>query len=109
MQKYLGYPHSLWRNLAIEHTLTQPEYIRLLKTVWLIRNMLQAECQGTKQWRALSEDSNLRRAAITYGGIINAEINADANRAFSPHFFGDASKIKKGRHIPPLRSDNSPT
>lgn len=45
--------------------------------------------------RALSEDSNLRRAAITYGGIINAEINADANRAFSPHFFGDASKIKK--------------
>ena len=45
--------------------------------------------------RALSEDSNLRRAAITYGGIINAEINADANRAFSPHFFSDASKIKK--------------
>ena len=44
--------------------------------------------------RALSEDSNLRRAAITYGGIINAEINADANRAFSPHFFSDASKIK---------------
>jgi hypothetical protein len=45
--------------------------------------------------RALSEDSNLRRAAITYGGIINAEINADANRAFSPHFFSDALKIKK--------------
>ncbi|OPZ47611.1 MAG: hypothetical protein BWY95_01368 [Bacteroidetes bacterium ADurb.BinA104] len=45
--------------------------------------------------RALSEDSNLRRAAITYGGIINAEINADANRAFSPYFFSDASKIKK--------------
>jgi hypothetical protein len=44
--------------------------------------------------RVLTEDATLRRAAITYGGIINAEINADANPAFSPNFFSESTKLK---------------
>lgn len=44
---------------------------------------------------ALSNNNTLREAAITYGGIINAEINADANPAFAPMFFNGASGINK--------------
>ena len=44
---------------------------------------------------AISNNNALREAAITYGGIINAEINADANPAFAPMFFNGASGINK--------------
>ena len=47
--------------------------------------------------KALADDPQLLRAAITHGGIINAEVNADANPAFSPAFFRPstgASKLK---------------
>lgn len=44
---------------------------------------------------ALEGDYGLQVAAVTYGGIINAEINADANPAFSPAIFRESMKMNK--------------
>lgn len=44
---------------------------------------------------ALNTNPALREAAITYGGIINAEINADASPVFSPMFFSPLSSVGK--------------
>jgi hypothetical protein len=39
------------------------------------------------------QDKNLRNAAMLYGGIVNAEINADADAAFSPAMFRSSSEL----------------
>jgi hypothetical protein len=81
------YGNRAWAHAAgvYQVLMNSPEYKQAMQT------------QGMTRHGAMEialQNPQLRDAAIRYGGIINAEVNADVNSSFAPSLFRNSSGIK---------------